>query len=248
MKKTAVVTGAGAGIGAAIASRLADQGLQVALLDRQPQGIETLAATIRERGQAAAAHCVDVSAKTDIDSTMEAVRTELGPILVMVNNAGVSPERDFLDVTETDFDQLIDINLKGLFFCTQAVVPDMCSANWGRIINISSSSAQSGAPRMSHYAASKGGVIGFTKALAMELGHHGITVNNVPPSFVHTDGLESISDRIPGGIESFAQRAIPMRRVGHPEDIAAAVAFLASEQAGYITGHTLSVNGGRYMM
>lgn len=134
------------------------------------------------------------------------------------------------------------VNLKGPFLCTKAVVPDMLAAGWGRIINISSSSAQTGSARQAHYAASKAGVIGFTKALAMEYATRGITVNNVPPGFVNTEGLRAS----PVDIEAFSKKT-PMQRPGRPEDIAAAVAYLASDAAGYVTGHTLSVNGGRYM-
>jgi 2-hydroxycyclohexanecarboxyl-CoA dehydrogenase len=140
------------------------------------------------------------------------------------------------------WDELMAINLKGPFLCCQAVIPDMLEGCWGRIINISSSSAQTGSSHQTHYAASKAGVIGFTKSLAMEFAGTGITVNNVPPGFVHTEGLQEA----PVDIEGFAQKT-PMKRAGRPENIAAAVAFLASEDADYITGHTLSVNGGRYL-
>lgn len=134
------------------------------------------------------------------------------------------------------------VNLKGPFLCTRAIIPDMLAAGWGRIINISSSSAQTGSQSQAHYVASKAGVIGFTKALAIEYASKGITVNNVPPGFVNTEGLRAS----PVDIEAFA-RITPMKRPGRPEDIAAAVAYLASEDAGYVTGHTLSVNGGRYL-
>jgi 2-hydroxycyclohexanecarboxyl-CoA dehydrogenase len=127
------------------------------------------------------------------------------------------------------------------------VMDDMIAAQWGRIVNISSSSAQTGAKRMVHYAATKGGVIAFTKALAQEVAGLGITVNNVPPSTVYTDGLKSVEDRFTNGLQDYVDKTIPVKRVGKPEDIANAVAFLASDASGFITGHTLSVNGGRFM-
>jgi 2-hydroxycyclohexanecarboxyl-CoA dehydrogenase len=137
---------------------------------------------------------------------------------------------------------MIEVNLRGPFLCTRAVLPDMLAAGWGRIVNISSSSAQTGASRMAHYAASKGGVIGFTKGLAIELAAKGITVNNIPPGFVDTPMLRGS----PVDIE-LAAAAAPMKRPGKPEDIAAACSYLVSEAANYVTGHTLSVNGGRYL-
>ena len=244
--RVAIVTGGAAGIGAGISKRLAEAGRDVAIWDLQVDRAEAVADQVRAMGRKALVSRVDVSNMSDVSAALNSVRRELGPVGILVNNAGIAPEKDFEEITEADFDRVMNVNMKGLFFITQAVIPDMKAANWGRIINISSSSAQTGAPRMTHYAATKGAVIGFTKAMAQEFGKHGITVNNVPPSFVHTEGLEAVVDRIPGGIEGYA-RAIPMRRVGQPSDIAAAVTFLASEEAGYITGHTLSVNGGRYM-
>lgn len=180
---------------------------------------------------------------------MKTVHEKLGRVSILVNNAGISPEKDFVDITVDEWEKVFDVNLKGVFMCTQAVIDDMIDAKWGRIINISSSSAQSGARRMVHYAATKGGVIAFTKSLAQEMGPHGITVNNIPPSTVYTAGLQSMEERLQsqGGIQGYVNATIPVKRVGQPEDIANAAAFLASEASGYITGVTLSVNGGRYM-
>ena len=165
---------------------------------------------------------------------------------ILVNNAGITDFCSFLDMTEERWDRVMSVNLKSMLVCTQAVLPDMLAAKWGRIINISSSSAQTGSARMTAYAASKGGVIAFTKALAQELAQSGITVNNVPPGFVDTPMLRG--DGVAGmgvSVEAVAARS-PMGRAGRPENIAAACAFLASDDADYITGHTLSVNGGRY--
>ena len=162
---------------------------------------------------------------------------------ILVNNAGVSAFEPFTTITEESWDRLIRINLKGPFLVTKELVPDMLAAGWGRIINISSSSAQTGAPVMAHYVASKGGVIGLTKALAMEYADKGITVNNVPPGFVDTPLMrEGVAN-----VDAVAAM-MPMKRAGTPEDVAYAVAYLASEEAGYVTGQTLSANGGRYLV
>ena len=239
--KVAVVTGAARGLGRAIAVRLASEGAAVSVWDLNEQGAEETAGTIRERGGTAIACGGNSSKAGDIAQGVSATHAELGKIAILVNNAALSPFCKFEDLTERAWDDLMAVNLKGPFLCCQAVIPDMLEAQWGRIINISSSSAQTGSARQTHYAASKAGVIGFTKSLAQEFATFGITVNNVPPGFVNTEGLR----QSPVDVEGFAPQT-PMKRPGRPENIAAAVAFLASEDADYITGHTLSVNGGRY--
>ena len=239
--KTAVVTGAARGLGRAIALQLARDGAAVSVWDLNSEGIEETAELIRNASGRAIACSANSASATDIAAAVTRTRSELGPITILVNNAALSPFAPFETITEEMWDSLMAINLKGPFLCTRAVISDMLAAGWGRIINISSSSAQTGASSQTHYAASKGGVIGFTKSLAIEYADKGITANNVPPGFVNTEGLRAA----PVDIETFAKRT-PMKRPGKPEDIAAAVAFLASEAAGYITGHTLSVNGGRY--
>jgi 2-hydroxycyclohexanecarboxyl-CoA dehydrogenase len=246
-KRVAIVTGGGAGIGAAICRQLARDGADVAIWDRDTTGAPALVAEFETLGRRALACKVDVAQRDEIDTAARLVREQLGPAGILVNNAGISPEKDFGEITEDDWNRVMNVNLKGTFLCTQAVIDDMIRARWGRIVNISSSSAQSGARRMVHYAASKGGVIAFTKALAQEVGGFGVTVNNVPPSFVYTAGLRSVEERFPDGFEGYMKRTIPVQRMGQPEDIANAVAFLASEASSYITGQTLSVNGGRYM-
>lgn len=246
-RKVAVVTGGAAGIGAAICRFLARDGADIAIWDRNTDAAQSVADEVKALGRRVVICQVDVSSGSQIEAAVKTVREQLGPIGILVNNAAISPEKDFVDITLEDWDRVFDINMKGLFMCTQAIIGDMIDARWGRIINISSSSAQSGAKRMVHYAATKGGVIAFTKSLAQEVGPLGITVNNVPPSFVYTDGLKSVEARLAGGIEGYTKSQIPVNRVGQPEDIANAVAFLASEASGYITGLTLSVNGGRYM-
>jgi 2-hydroxycyclohexanecarboxyl-CoA dehydrogenase len=240
--KTAVVTGAARGLGRAIALRLAKEGAAVSAWDLNADGVRETAGLIAAAGgRAIAVQCN--SAKADeIARAVAETHARLGQIAILVNNAALSPFMKFQDITEQVWDELMAVNLKGPFLCCQAVIPDMLEARWGRIINISSSSAQTGSARQTHYAATKAGVIGFTKSLAMEFADTGVTVNNVPPGFVDTEGLQES----PVDVEGFAQRT-PMKRPGRPENIAAAVAFLASDDADYITGHTLSVNGGRYL-
>ncbi|MFT4247626.1 MAG: 3-oxoacyl-ACP reductase family protein [Pseudomonas sp.] len=241
--KNAVVTGSGRGIGRAIARVLAARGAAVAVWDLNGEGAEQTAAEIRAAGGTAIAVAGDAADPTVIAASAERTRRELGgPVTILVNNAGISNYVPFTQLTEQAWDRIIGINLKGPFLVTREFVPDMLEAGWGRIINISSSSAQSGAPSMAHYAASKGGVIGLTKALAMEFADKGITVNNVPPGFVDTPLVREG----PIDVEAAAAR-MPMKRAGQPDDIAYAVAYLASEEAGYVTGQTLSVNGGRYL-
>ncbi len=241
-RKVAVVTGAARGLGRAISQRLAEDDIDIAVWDLNLEGAEETARMVAEMGVKTVACKVDTSSAADIAAAVQKTHDTLGKVAILVNNAALSPFCKFEDLTEEAWDSLMAINLKGPFLCTQAVIEDMKAAGWGRIVNISSSSAQTGASSMAHYAASKGGVIGFTKALALEFATSGITVNNVPPNFINTEGLREA----PVDVEAFAQNNAPMKRTGKPRNIAAAVAFLASDDADYITGHTLGVNGGRY--
>lgn len=231
--KTAVVTGGASGIGRACAERLRKDGFQVAVID--------LSATDDGFG-----HVADVTDRTQVDAAMSAIRDALGPIQVLVNAAGVEGFKKFLSMSFAEWSKVIDVNLNGVFNTIQSVLPDMVEAGWGRIINISSSSTHSGQPFMAHYVAAKSAVNGLTKSLALEYGPSGITVNAVPPGFVDTPMLRSAETRqlLGGTVEDHVART-PVRRVGRPEDIAAACAFFASEEAGYITGQILGVNGGR---
>lgn len=230
--KTAVVTGGGSGIGRAVAERLRADGHQVAVLDLAPS-------------DDGFAYRADVTDRAQIDATLSAVRSRLGPISILVNAAGLDGFKKFEDMTFEQWQRVIDVNLNGVFHCTQAVLPDMVEAGWGRIVNISSSSTHSGAPYMAHYVAAKSAVNGLTKVLALEYGPAGITVNAVPPGFIDTPMLRAAEARGNLGDIQATIDATPVRRIGRPEDIAAACAFLVSEEAGYITGQILGVNGGR---
>jgi 2-hydroxycyclohexanecarboxyl-CoA dehydrogenase len=244
--RVAIVTGAGSGIGLAIAHRLAGEGASVAVWDRNGDTASAAAAEIAAEGGRAVAMTVDVSDRAGIDAAVLEVRDALGPPLILVNNAGIAPFEPFLEISGESFDQVIAVNLKGTFECCQAVVPHMLDARWGRIVNIASSSAQTGSPYQVHYAASKAGVIGLTRSLARELGPKGITVNTIPPSFVDTPALRGAEEAgFLGEGVPFHERSTPVRRVGRPEDIAAACAFLVRDDASYVTGQVIGVNGGR---
>jgi NAD(P)-dependent dehydrogenase (short-subunit alcohol dehydrogenase family) len=229
--KTAIVTGGGSGIGQAVVRRLRADGLNVAVLDLKP-------------GDDEAGFVADVTNRAQVEEAVGAAREKYGPITVLVNAAGLEMFRRFTDITFDDWQRVIDVNLNGVFHCVQAVLPDMIEAGWGRIVNISSSSTHSGQPYMSPYVAAKSAVNGLTKSLALEYGPAGITVNAVPPGFIDTPMLRKSAERGYVKVEE-SIASTPVRRIGKPEDIAAACAFLISEEAGYITGQILGVNGGR---
>ena len=230
--KTAVVTGGGSGIGRAVADRLRADGYHVATIDLNPSDDEV-------------AQKADVTNPAQVEAALAAIRAQLGPVTVLVNAAGLDGFKRFTDITFDEWQKVVDVNLNGVFHCIQAVLPDMIDAGWGRIVNISSSSTHSGTPYMSHYVAAKSAVNGLTKSLALEYGPAGITVNAVPPGFIDTPMLRNAEAR--GRIRDVQATidATPVRRMGKPEDIAAACAFLISDEAGYITGQILGVNGGR---
>jgi 2-hydroxycyclohexanecarboxyl-CoA dehydrogenase len=231
--KTALVTGGASGIGAAVARRLRADGLDVATVDLRASSDDELAFT------------ADVTDRAQVDAALSAIHDRLGPVTVLVNAAGLDGFKRFNHITFDDWQRVIDVNLNGVFHMIQAVLPDMVEAGWGRIVNISSSSTHSGVPYMAHYVAAKSAVNGLTKSLALEYGPSGITVNAVPPGFIDTPMLRyAESQGFLGDVEQNIART-PVRRMGKPEDIAAACAFLVSEEAGYITGQILGVNGGR---
>ena len=238
--KTAVVTGGGSGLGRACAIQLARDGAVVAVWDLNGDGAAETVRMIEAEGNRAIAYVGDAAAKADIDKILNRIRADLGPVLILVNNAGITGFCPFLEITQEVLQRMYRINLVGPFLLTQAAIPDMLAAGWGRIINISSSSAQTGAIDMAHYSSSKGGIIALTKSLAREFADRGVTVNNIPPGFIDTPMTRSS----PIDIDAVAA-ASPMKRSGRPEDIAAACGFLASEAASYITGQTFGVNGGR---
>ena len=245
-ERTAIVTGGASGIGLAISQRLSADGHAVAIFDRDGEAAEGAAAAIVATGARAIGLAVDVTSREQIDAGVVAVRQQLGVPTVLVNSAGLDGFDPFLKITAEKWSRIIAVNLTGTFDCCQAVVPSMIEEGWGRIVNISSSSAQGGQPLMTHYVASKAGVIGFTKALALELGPQGITVNTIPPGFIDTPMLRRSESKglLGQGVEHHEGNT-PVRRVGRPEDIAAACAFLVREEASYVTGQVIGVNGGR---
>ena len=243
--RVAVVTGAASGMGLAIVRHLAARGDRVGLLDVQGDATLRAAEELRETGATAIAAQADVADRSAVDAALAKVRAELGPIHIMVTSAGLDSFEPFASITIESWNRILAINLTGTFHCLQAAVPDMLEARWGRMVTISSSSAQSGSPHMAHYVASKAGVIGLTKALALELAPHGITVNTIPPGMIDTPMLrraEAGGDL--GKIEKLASRMVPVGRPGTPEEIAATCGFLCSDEAAFITGQVIGVNGG----
>ena len=244
MQRVAVVTGGASGIGLATARRLAAEGDRVGILDIDGDAAEQAATGIRDSGGDALGCAVDVADRASVDAALDTVRAAYGPVLVIVTSAGVAPFERFLDISLDSWNRTMAVNLTGTFHCLQAVIPDMVAAGWGRIVTISSSSAQQGAPRMGHYSASKGGVIALTRSLAKEFGTKGITVNTIPPSMIDTP-MSRQSQEV-GNLPDteFLAARIPVGRVGTSDDIAAAAVFLCSDDAGYITGQVIGVNGG----
>ena len=242
--RAAIVTGGASGMGLGAALYLARAGHPVAIFDVQTERFESALAELRSTGVPAFAYKVDVTDRAQVDEATQAVRKQVGPILIMITSAGVSGSVPFTELTLATWNRMLDINLTGTFNCIQSAISDMLAAGWGRIITISSSSAQSGVANRAHYAASKGGVIALTKALAVEFSPRGITVNTIPPSIIDTPMA-----RGPAAHRSLADIAAitPVRRVGTPDDIGAACLFLCSNDAGFITGQIIGVNGGLYI-
>lgn len=245
--RTAIITGAATGIGAGVAKSLAAQGHRLALWDVKADIVHALAKEITAGGGQAEAFEVDVSNRAAVTAAAEATRAALGPIGIIVTSAGIARFTPLLEIEPAEWDLILAVNLTGTFDCIRAVVPDMLEAGWGRIVTISSSSAQSGTRNMAHYVASKGGVISLTKALALELAGNGITANTIPPTLVDTPMVEewTTAGKFPGA--AAVAQAIPVKRAGLPSDIGAAAAFLCSEEASYITGQVIGVNGGMYI-
>jgi 2-hydroxycyclohexanecarboxyl-CoA dehydrogenase len=247
MTHVVVVTGAAGGIGLGVAERFARDGHKVAMLDTDTALLEREAGRLKAQGASIITATADVASRAQIEAAYAATRKVFGPISIVVANAGIGGSADFISMPFEKWQRMIDVNLTGVFHTIQAAVPDMVAGKWGRIVTISSQAGQSGAPDRAHYCAAKAGVIGFTKALARELARYNITVNTIPPSLVATPMMhrESASGEFPG-VDVIAPM-IPISRAGMPEDIANACAFLCSDQASYITGQEIGVNGGMYM-
>ena len=244
--KVAIVTGGGSGIGLAIASRLAADGAAAAVLDLNGEAADATAASVKADGGEAIGLAVDVTDRAGVEAAVAAVVDQLGAPTILVNNAGLPQFGSFLKLDLDTWHRVIDVNLTGTFHCCQVVIPHMIDAGTGRIVNISSSSAQGGQQLMAAYVSSKAGMIGLTKSLALEFGRKGITVNTIPPGFIDTPMLREseAQGQLGPGVDDAIART-PVRRIGLPEDIAAAAAFLARDDASYITGQIIGVNGGR---
>ena len=247
MSRVAVVTGGGSGMGEATCHELARRGHHVAVLDVNGQAAQRVSEALRAGGANALGLAVDVTDRPAVEDGFSRVRSQSGPVGILVTSAGLFGMEPFDQITPEAWARMIDVNLTGTFHCCQVALTDMVAAKWGRIVMISSSSAQRGSPYVAHYAASKGGVITLTKSLAREYAQWGITVNNIPPSGIETP-MQHRSQReglLPSNEEMAS--SIPLGHLGTAEDIAAAVGFLSSEEAGFITGQVLGVNGGGVM-
>jgi 2-hydroxycyclohexanecarboxyl-CoA dehydrogenase len=248
--RTALVTGGAQGIGQGIATTLGAAGHRVAVLDLDLQAAQATATAITEAGGTAIAVQADVTDTAAVQAAIKTVADELGPVEIAVNNAGWDDFMPFLDTTEQFWDRILDINFKGALRVTQTVVPGMVERGFGRVVNIGSDAGRVGSSLEAVYSGAKGGIIAFTKTLAREIATKGVTANTVCPGPTDTPALRSFTansgqdgDKVLAGMT----RAVPMRRLAQPADVAAAVAFFASDAAGYITGQTLSVSGGLTM-
>ncbi|CDP86853.1 MULTISPECIES: SDR family NAD(P)-dependent oxidoreductase [Mycolicibacterium] len=247
MSRVAVVTGGASGMGEATCHELGRRGHKIAVLDVNADAAQRVTDDLRSAGVTAFAVGADITDRAAVEEAFGKVRSELGPVGILVTSAGMFGYASFADITEQSWAQMIDVNLSGTFRCCQVALPDMVEAGWGRIVLISSSSAQRGTPFAAHYAASKGALLTLTKSLAREYAAHGITVNNIPPSGIETpmQHQSQAAGYLPSN-ETIAAN-IPLGRLGTGADIAAAVGFLCSDEAGFITGQTLGVNGGSVM-
>jgi 2-hydroxycyclohexanecarboxyl-CoA dehydrogenase len=245
--RVAVVTGGASGMGEATCHELGRRGHRVAVLDLDGEAAQRVSEDLRAEGVEALGVAADVADRAAVDEAFAKVRNELGPVHILVTSAGLVDFAPFLEITPQSWQRLVDVNLTGTFHCAQVAVPDMLEASWGRIVMISSSSAQRGSPGMAHYAASKGALLSLTRSLAREYGAAGITVNNIPPSGIETpmQRQSQATGHLPSN--ELMAASIPIGRLGSGDDIAAAVGFLCSEEAGFITGQTLGVNGGAVM-
>jgi 2-hydroxycyclohexanecarboxyl-CoA dehydrogenase len=242
--RTAIVTGGASGIGRAIALRLAREGCNVAIWDRDISGARRVAAEVAGLGlgRRVLAVEVDVASFGDVETAADRVRRELGKVAVLVNDAGYGEIAPLAQMTEAQWDKMIAVHLKGTFNCTRAVIVDMIDARWGRVVSISSVAGLRGAAGFVHYSAAKAGIAGFSKALALELGSSGITVNAIAPGLIDTPILKASAIR--DETISAILRQTPVGRIGVADDIAACCAYIVSEEASFLTGQVLSPNGG----
>jgi len=241
--KVAFVTGASQGIGRTIALRLAKDGATVAVAARNLEKLNELVAEITAAGGKAAAFALDVADEEQVKNTVKAAIAQFGKIDILVNNAGITKDQLVMRMKRADWDAVLQTNLTSAYLCIQQAIPSMLKQRWGRIINITSVFGQMGQAGQANYAASKAGLIGLTMAIAREVGSRNITCNAVAPGFIETAMTATLGDEF----KQNAVKQIPLGRVGSSEDVAGAVAFLASDDASYITGHVLSVNGGMLM-
>lgn len=241
--RVALVTGASQGIGRACALALAEGGAAIALAARNEEKLAQVAQEIQGKGGQAATFRMDVSNEDEIKTAVKAAIGRFGKIDVLVNNAGITRDTLLLRMKRADWDSVLQTNLTGVFLCTQAAISSMLKQRWGRIINITSVFGQTGQVGQANYAASKAGLIGFTMSMAREVASRNITVNAVAPGYIETAMTEGLSQEL----KSKVNEMIPLGRAGSDMDVAHAVKFLASEEAGYITGHVLKVNGGMLM-
>jgi 3-oxoacyl-[acyl-carrier protein] reductase len=241
--RVALVTGASQGIGRTVALRLAKDGATVAAAARNQEKLNELVAEITAAGGKAAAFALDVADEDQVKSTVKAAIAQFGKIDILVNNAGITRDQLVMRMKRADWDAVLQTNLTSAYLCIQAVISSMLKQRWGRIINITSVFGQMGQAGQANYSASKAGLIGLTMAIAREVGSRNITSNAVAPGFIETAMTAVLSDEF----KQTAVKQIPLARVGSPEDVASAVAFLASDDASYITGHVLNVNGGMLM-
>ncbi len=241
--RVALVTGASQGIGHACALKLAEAGATVAVAARNQQKLDELVAQIGAAGGKAAAFTLDVSDEEQIKSVLKAALAQFGKIDILVNNAGITRDQLVMRMKRADWDVVLNTNLTSAYLCIQQVIGSMLKQRWGRIINVTSVFGQTGQAGQANYAASKAGLIGLTMAIAREVGSRNITCNAVAPGFIETAMTAALSDEI----KQAGLKMIPLGRIGTPEDVAGAVHFLASEEASYITGHVLNINGGMLM-
>jgi len=242
-QRIAIVTGASRGIGAAIATQLAEQGCHVVLMARNQEKLDQVKAAIDAGGGKATAISCDVSDQQSLVGAIEQVATEHKRLDILVNNAGITRDNLLLRMTDEQFDEVINTNLRSVFLACRAALRPMMRGKWGRIINISSVSALVGNAGQANYAAAKSGLIGFTRSLAKEMARKGITANIVAPGFIDTD----MTDVLPQQVKDVAISHTPVGRFGQANEIAAAVAYFASESAGYVTGQVIAVDGGMTM-